>query len=427
MGQKVPNRLIFRFTLFMSLYMLSISAYGQSYQLFKNERYQIKKETQFKMGPFRILPTFQLTNIGYDDNIYYQRKEDNPSSDLTGTFSPQIKVYLLLGRKLILSLTDNPEYVYYYNQKRERTFNNSLMPAFKFLFLNRFVISGDYTWKNRRWRATSEFDLRANEKAKSYNGRLFYETPRRTSLGISVSIRQISYEDITSPGEEIYLSRALDREERNGHFEFYYRILNKKGLFFTRGGYTEYKFVHEPTGWRDSFSYQAYSGISFPFLGRLRGTLSLGYKKFIPSAEGKKGFSGLVGDTSLNLKLLDFKFRLSYHRDIHFSYWTNNIFFNQDTYGAGISLYLSKFLRVDYNLRYGEARYPEPKPFDLPDGSLNEVKRKDIYLTHTAGLVFRIVKSTGLGVMVNFWKRHSNIYWENRSRTFIGGYLTHDF
>ncbi len=411
---------------FLLLFLISISSYGQSYQSFKFELDQIVKKAKLRLGPFRILPTINFKNIGYDDNVYYQREEDNPASDFTGTVSPEIKLYFLFRNYLIFSFTENPECVYYFEQKRERRWNNTLSPAFKFLFLNRFVISGNYSYSNRRRRASSEFDVRANEKTRSYNGRFFYETARSTSFGFSGFIRKISYEDITLPGEEIYLSRALNRKEKNGNFEFYYRVFSES-FFFIGGGYTEYKFEHVQSSWRDSSSYQVYSGIRFPLLGRVRGTLSLGYKKLIPIIEEKKGFTGFVGKSGLNFRLARFGFRLNYNRDIHFSYWTNNVFYNEDRYGVGISFYLTKFLRVDYNLSLGKANYPELISLRMPDGSYEEIKMKNIYRTHAAGFVFRIIRNTGIGLMVNFWKRESNYYWENRERMFFGGYITYEF
>lgn len=424
--RKILFTFFYLFTLFLLSFLISSSVYGQSYQSFRSELDRITKGTKLKIGPFRIFPTIQFRNIGYDDNVYYQREEDNPASDFTGTVSPEVKVYFLYRNNLILSLTENPEYVYYFKQKRERRFNNRFLPAFKLLFLNRFVISGDYSWSNRRYRVTSEFDVRANEKIKSYNGRLFYETARRTSFGFTWSVRTIRYEDITLPGEEIYLSRLLNRKEINTNFELYYRVFSES-IFFVRGGYTEYKFEHVQTGWRNSFSYQVYSGIRFPLLGRVRGTLSLGYKKFVPIIEGKKGFTGFVGNTSLDFRVARFGFRLNYNRDCHFSYWTNNVFYNENSYGAGISFYLTKFLRVDYNLSLGKANYPELISLRMPDGSYEEIKMKNIYRTHTAGFVFRIIRNTGIGLMVIYWERESNYYWENRNRMFMGGYITYEF
>ena len=414
------------FSIFLSLFLISSSLYGQSYQSFRTELDQIIKNSKLRLGPFRILPIINFRNIGYDDNVYYQREEDDPITDFTGTVSPEVKVNVLFRNYLIISFSENPEYIYYFKQKRERRWNNNLSPSFKFLFLNRFVISGSYLKRSRRTRASSEFDVRANELQEGYNGSLFYETARRTSFGISTASQKISYEDIDLPGQEIYLSRILSRKEDSVHFEFYYRIFSES-YFFINGGYTEYNFEHVQSRWRDSYSYQEYIGVRFPLLGRIRGTLSLGYKKLIPKEEGKKGFSGLVGNTGLYFRMWRFGFRLNYNKDCQFSYWTNNIFFNEDRYGAGISFYLTKFLRVDYNLSYGESNYPEPMMLRMPDGRYEEIKRRDIYRTQTAGLVFRIIRNTGIGLMVNFWERTSNIPGVSRDRMFIGGYVTYEF
>ena len=281
-------------------------------------------------------------------------------------------------------------------------------------------------YRDRRWRASSEFDVKANEIRESYRGSLFYETARKTSFGISASLDEISYEDVTLPGEEIYLSRLLNREERRGNFELNYRVFSES-LFFISGGYTEYDFKHIQSRWRDSYSYQVFSGVRFPFFGKVRGALSLGYRRLLPRQEGKKGFSGLVGNTSLTFRIMRFLFRFQYSRDFRFSYWTDSIYYIEDRYGSGVSLYLTRFLRLDYNFLYGESRYPEVALLQMPDGRMEEIKRKDIYRIHTVGFVFRIIRNTGIGVMVNFWERESNVYWANRNRKFVGGYITYEF
>lgn len=414
------------FLLFLLTAQFSTSAFGQSYQSFLSTLEQVSKLRKFKFGPFWIFPTFHLKDIGYDDNVYFQREGDEQASDFTGTLSPGVSIYFIFRNRLLLSLRENPEYVFYFEQKRERRLNNTLSPEFKYLFLNRFVISGGYLDSNRRRRATSEFDVRANERMKSYTGRFFYETARQTSFGLSGAIRKISYEDITLPGEEIYLARALNRREKSGYFEFYYKVFSES-FFFIKAGYTEYEFEHAQSSWRDSFSYQVYTGMRFPLLGRVRGTLSLGYKRLFPKTGGRTGFSGLVGNSGLDFRFWRLAVRLNYDRDCHFSYWTNNIFFNEDRYGAGISLYVMRFIRVDYSLTYGEAHYPEPMSVRMPDGSYEEITREDIYRVHSTGLVFRIIKDIGLGMAVSFWERDSNYFWENRKRMFIGGYVTYEF
>ena len=162
-------------------------------------------------------------------------------------------------------------------------------------------------------------------------------------------------------------------------------------------------------------------------MGKLRGTFEHGYKKHEPRSKEKKGFSGLVGNTELDFRGGRFRFRLKYNRDNHFSYWTESVYFIEDRYGAGVSFYLTKFLRFDYDYSYGKSNYPETTTVFYPDGSLEELKRKDIYRTHSIGFVFRLIESTGVGFKVNFWRRDSNYYLADRNRTFVGGYVTYEF
>ncbi len=426
--KKIKKFIIFFISSFFSILLLltfPIQTFGQGYRTFRRELEQINKKTRWRIGPFRIFPTINFRDIGYDGNVYYQREEDNPVSDYTATLSPQVKVYFLFHNKLIFSLTENPEYVFYLKQKRERLWNSNLSPEFKLLFLKRFVISGSYSYSDMRLRASSEFDVRANELRKFYMGSLFYETPRGTAFGVSASLGKILYEDITLPGEEIYLSRLLNREERSGSFEFYYKIFSES-IFFISGGYSEYKFEDSLSRWRDSYSYQAYSGVRFPIFGRIRGTFSLCYKNFKPREE-RKGFSGLTGNTSLDFRFKRLGLRFQYTRDINFSYWTNSIYFQENRYGSGLYFYLTRFLRFDYNFSYGEANYPELVPIPMPDGRIEVIRRKDIYRIHTGGFVLRIIRNAGIGVTANSWKRESNYFWENRNRLFVGGYITYNF
>jgi len=65
------------------------------------------------------------------------------------------------------------------------------------------------------------------------------------------------------PGEVIGYARALNRKEQNVSGEFYYRIL-ADSFFFLKGGYTDYKFENPVTQYRNSYSYEASTGIRFP-------------------------------------------------------------------------------------------------------------------------------------------------------------------
>ena len=414
--------------LIMSLFfaLLPGEAGAQSYRSFSSERDNILEETRWMIGPFRIFPRFNLKNIGYDGNVYYQGKDEEPVTDYTATISPEITAHLLFRNSFILTVTENPEYIYYAEESRERRWNNNFSPEFKWLLLGRIVLGGSYFYRNRRYRASSEFDVRANELRTGYRGSVFYETARETSFGFNYKRENISYEDVDYAGEEIYLSRILSRQETTYEGEFYYQVFSRSFLFF-KAGATAYEFESAEAQWRNSDSRQFYTGMRFPLLGRINGQISLGYKELTPRTEGLTGFSGLVGDSQVEYRLKSMRFRIEYHRDCQFSYWTNNIYYVYDNYVGGVSFYITRFLRLDYDYNYGKGHYPEEETIRLPDGTLYELKRDDTYTSSILGFAVRLIKNLGIGVNVSWWGRDSNIYYADRDRVFIGGYLTYDF
>jgi hypothetical protein len=422
------KRMIRKPAVLLLLVLLGASlALAQDYRPFQTEVNDIQENrSRLKFGPFRFWPRFQLREVGYDGNVYRERAEDDPVRDFTASLAPEFQLNILFSDWIILRLRENPEYVYYYKELRERAWNNTLIPEMKLLFFQRIVFSGSYELSSRRRRGTSEFDVRADEKQKVWRAGLFYETPRGTLFGLSGVKSTVSYEDIFLPGEDIHLARRLNRREVTGNLEIYYPLFSVTD-FFLKAGITEYTFDSLESSWRNARSYQVEAGLRFPLLGRIRGLLSLGYKELIPEAEDKSGFSGLYGNTSLEYRAGRFNYRLSYSRDNRFSFWTNNIYFVEQRYGAGISFYLTRFLRLDYNFIYGRSSYPEPELLLQPDGSFAEENRRDLYLIHTIGFVVRLVGNTGVGLNYNIWERDSNYYRARRSRTFIGGYVTYSF
>jgi len=327
---------------------------------------------------------------------------------------------------LILRLADRLSYVHYYKYKEERRLNNSFTPELKVLLFNRFVLTGMYSNTRNRGRPTSEFNIRANEFRESFRGRLFYETPRQTSIGISYSQNKILYDDITFPGQEVSLSRILNRKDENVMFEFNYHVFSES-FFFVTVNYTDHEFEHTEDFDRRSYSFQTLTGLRFPLVGGISGTLALGYKQIMPKAEGLEGKTGLIGNTGLNFRSGHLGARISYSRDFPFSLWDNNVFFINNRYLFGGSIYVTSFLRIDYDYSFGRSKYPELIPLFYPDGSFENIERIDNYRTHTVQFVFKLFKEIGLGISANQWARDSNYLGETRSQIYLDASLILNF
>jgi hypothetical protein len=402
------------------------SASGQTYRNFRNELNEIMTRAKLRFGPLRILPNFRLENLGYDDNVYFRSPEEGPVGDYTGTLSPEIKAYLLLGRSLILSFTENPEYLYFVKEDGLRVFTNSYSPGIRLNLFNRFTLSGDYRFQKHRRRVFSEFMSLVSDTTKGNTTSFFYETPRGSSIGLSVVIDRFSYEDIVLPDREVFFSRSLNRKETTGNVELYYPIFSES-TFFARAGSTRYTFDHPSARWRDSRSVQASAGLRFPLLGRARGKISLGYKRFVPDSKARKGFSGLVADTDIDFRFGRFGLRFGFGRDNHFSYLEDVFYYVEDRANSGLSFRLTRRFRLDYDFTYGALQYPEPFLVYAPGAGPLEIARRDRHRTHSIGFAIFFLRKTGIRLSYNIFERSSNVPDFDRKRNFIGLSLTQDF
>jgi hypothetical protein len=403
---------------------VTVTLRAQTYESFQTQREAINTRAPWRLGPFRIDASLRF-DFQHDSNIYSVSRDRNPVSDYVATVSVPLTFYLLYRDWLVFSFLESPQGVYYFETKSERSFNNSYSPALRLLFLHRFVLSGAYQYSRAKERYLTEVDTRVVQTVKGWLGSFFYETARNTSVGLSWSELHLSYGNIGAGESEIPIARGLNRREKAGSAEFYYGIF-PEAFFFLKFGLSDYRFDDPEARFKDSYAYRFDLGIRLPTSGRLRGMLSLGYKKFIPRQQGLSRFSGIVGDTNMEIRLGRMNFRLLYQKDVPFSYSSTEIFYRQNNYGTGVSLYLSQNIRLDYNFVYGENGYPESQSPIFPDGETQTVRRKDIYRTHSASAVFRIIRSTGIGVTANYYERVSDVF-AGINRLVFGAFVDYDF
>ncbi len=402
------------------------SAFGQNYRTFDDELNGVRTAARLRFGPFRFIPDFRLTNVGYDDNVYFRSAEGRPVGDYTGTVSPEVKTYLLIGRSIILKFDENPEYTYFAKETPLRRFTNSLSPGARLRLFNRFALSGSYHFQKHERRAYAEFTSLITDTDKGVDLAVFYETPRGSAIGFRRTVDRFLYEDVILPDSRLLFSQSLNRKETSGRFELYYPVFAGSSFFITAGG-TTYEFDFPSFQWRNSRSFQVSTGIRFPITGRARGTLSLGYKKFTPDSKERKSFSGLVADTNVDLRLGRFALRFGLGRNNYFSYLSDAFFYVEDRVSPGMSFRLTRRFRLDYNFQYGRLRYSEPFLIPEQGGAPQEIVRKDANRMHAIGFSILLFRQTGLQLSYNIFERTSNVPGFDRKRNFVGLSLTQDF
>jgi len=399
---------------------------GQAYRTFQDEHDEIAARSGLRLGPLKLLPAIRLSNAGYDSNILYRSKDQPAVADTIGTLAGEVKACWLLGDSVVLSFLENPEYNFYLHETSLRTLTNSYAPAVRFFLARRLALSGDYHVLSQVRRTTSEFGEPVENTQEGFNGRVFFETPRGTAVGFSASLDDFRYRNPGAADPLNDYARTLDRRETSGAFEFYYRVFSRSYVFTTAGA-TDYAFLDPASSSRDAHAWRVSGGIRFPLLGRARGLLAVGYKTFIPRAEGRKRFSGLVADSDVSLRAGRVGLGLAYTRDNYFSYVDTAYYFIEDRFRCGLAFYVFPFLRLEGSVQLAGWNYPEPQVVWFQGQPRLVENRRDQNRVLAAGLAVRISGTTGLGVSYNFYRRTSNAPGFDIDRNFIGASLAYDF
>ncbi len=156
-------------------------AYGKTW-LGKDLEWRIT-HAGFNLGPLRLDTAFRLSNVGYDSNIYYLATE-NPVHDFTLTAGLAFNLYVPIKKKIIISIYELPEYVYYRETARERAWNNYFNGEVHFV-LNRLVLTLGKGYISARERWNTEIDTRPRKIDDSYRGSVLWQPSKRTSFGLN--------------------------------------------------------------------------------------------------------------------------------------------------------------------------------------------------------------------------------------------------
>jgi hypothetical protein len=404
---------------------LAAKAGGQTYRNFAEEYASLVRNARWTLGPLIFSPALRVRDLGYDDNVYFEGPSGRLVRDYGATISPELKVYVPFRGTFLFWLRDNPEYVFFLRESRERALTNSYGAGARTFLFHRFSLDVEFGREAHRQRVSSELPVPADDIAERWQAGFHLETARGTALGFTVFQRRLSYGGASAEVAAAPLSQLFNRVERGADAELYYQLFTDSYLFLI-GGFVEYAFDDASQSYRDAVAKTVSLGIRFPLLGRLRGTLSLGYKRFEARTEGLPPYNGFRGDTRLDFQTGRIVIRLDFKRDLVFSAFEGAGYFIEDSVTGGVSLYLTRIFSLDYNYSMGRGAYPE-RAAGLTPGPELENGRKDTHSLHGLGFTVRLSETLGLSVAWNAFRWGSTVQGFDRRRNFIGANLTSRF
>jgi hypothetical protein len=310
---------------------------AQTYRSFGEEYAGLIRDARWRFGPLLLFPTVLVKEFGYDDNVYFEGSSGRVVRDYGGTLSPELKVYWPFRGTFLAWIRESPEYVFFLKESHQRALTNSYAAGLRTVLFHRFTVDAEYGRESHHQRVSRELPVPARDTAETWRAGVHLETARRSSLGISAFSRRMEYRDIVLGDTPTPLGRLFNRRERSVQADLYYQIFPESYLFLI-GQLTQYAFDDPSQAYRDATSQSLSVGLRFPLLGRLRGRLSLGYKRFRAKGEGVEPFSGFSGDTSLDYQTGRLVFRLDFRRDLVFSAFEGAGYFVDGSTRGGASL-----------------------------------------------------------------------------------------
>jgi hypothetical protein len=353
------------------------------------------RKAHFHHGPFYLLSTFQLSDIGYDSSFYVPTA-DRQSGFRFGVQAPT-RLYIVPSKKTIYSVDVRPEWSFFSKGGKRDVFGYRGRADAQYL-LNHLYLDV-YAENSDQLRAdVSEIARLLKERASTegVSGELKYSS--RTSATFNAATTQTRYPlDTLQP-----LGLPIQELDRNGHN---FRVaINHKTFpltsLFAAGELSDYSFrtATNKNGRRTFFG-----GGFQNDNGRALTRFEAGAGKLEFFRPGEHDFRGPLANLTHNRKLGNSTtFLLNASRDLDFSIFRSNNYYIADRFSTGLTWDATRRLQLTLQAAIGRDLYDTP--VFGPHGFL---KRRDQFSFPSIGFTYGFFRLRG-GLDIGYVRRTSN-------------------
>jgi hypothetical protein len=372
---------------------------------------KIISDSSFKLGFLYFTPQLLLENIGYTSSIYTYDDQENP--DWTGDIGVGLKASAVVANRLILQAEDLP--FYYLTNKDLRTWSNRFATT-AYSYIGPLNLKAGYSRNDLYQRPKLEFSRPFHYTDSEWLAET--DIGRRSDLFLTVYTRfnQLAYD------ETPYVEGANLASSLNHRLNTYGLRLNRR-IFSSTFIYANYEmndYVFETNPGRDTRSQTMALGIVFPEIGILKGSFQIGLINLRPKNPLFKDAQRPNGRGDVNITLYErLRFNLFFELESYFSYGGTDVFYDNQAYGGGAEIYLTRFLKGGATYQDGRLKY-----FSFLD---LELQRSDRVRQQRYYLAVPLLGSMSLGFAYNVYRLTSDVLNLDYTRSFWGGFITYGF
>lgn len=285
---------------------------------------------KMNLGPIYFAPTFELRDIGIDNNVF--NDEANPKNDLTGTLGMRSLIGIHFGETFVLSIAQGSSYIYFRRYRSERSIDSTLNAT---LELRTRVIRPwiRFDTVKTSLRSGVEVDARAERKLPNFDFGVDFSNLYRMGVSAAARRSKLRYKD-TEVFDSINLSEALDSQSDSVQGLLRYELTDLSDLL-VGVDYVRDRFSKSPL--RDNDSYYAYAGIRTKTGAMFTGSATVGYRQQKHNDPSIPSFKGVTANVDVSMIPNElFRVDLTGMRDLGYTYQLEYPYFIQN--GGGISV-----------------------------------------------------------------------------------------
>ena len=352
------------------------------------------RKAHFHHGPFYLLSTFQLSDIGYDSSFYVPTA-DRQSGFRFGIQGPT-RLYIVPSKKTIYSIDVRPEWSFFSRGKHNvfgYTARGDAQYLLNHLYLDFYAQNADQLRAD-----VSEIARLLTEKTQSYgvSGELKYSS--RTSVTFNAATLKNSYPLNALQPEGVPIE-VLDRNGHNYRIAVNHKTFPLTSLFLT-GEFSDYSFPNAV------FKNGKRSFVGAGFLndnGRTVTRFEAGPGKLDFFRPGQHDFEGTLGNLTSSRKIgRSTTATIGASRDLDFSVFLFNNYYIADRMSAALAWDATRRLTITLQGSLGRDLYETP--VNGPHGFL---KRKDVFSFPSIGFTYGFARLRG-GMDIGYVNRTSN-------------------
>jgi hypothetical protein len=406
----MKNKMLFRSFFILLALVICPSLHADDFFAVKE---RVIADSSFKLGFLYFTPLFMLENVGYTSSIFTYENKETP--DWTGDIGLGLRASAIAANRLILQVEDLPYYSFYLENKNLRSWSNRFSTT-AYSYFGPFNLKAGHTRNNLRQRPQMEFSRPFRYADSEWTGEA--DIGRNSNLFLTVYgiFRKMAYDE-SAYLENYNLAESLNHRENVYGLKLNQRIFTST-IVYANYERSDYRFELRPE--RDARDQTIAAGVEFPEIGALQGNFQIGLKRFEPENPLFLSVQRANGRGEVQLSLMDrLHLRIFYELQTYFSYGSSDLFYDNQSFGGGAEVYLTRFLKVGNSYQDGRLKY-----YSFRDLLL---RRSDRLRNQRYYLAIPFFGNTSLGFAYNIYRLTSDALGLDYTRNFWGGFINYEF